>query len=173
LRSSKHDLIAVGEFIKVFGIHGELVVRPMTDSMQRLRKLKRVFVGLNADTAVEAAVDSVRVEGRGVRVKLSQVDDRDAARDIVGGLLFVDEADRVRLPKGRYFVHDVIGLTVIDEGHCVVGKVTDILRLPAHDVYVVRSGDREVMVPAVKEFIKGIDVEAKTMKVHLIEGMVE
>jgi 16S rRNA processing protein RimM len=173
LSSSTHVLFAVGEFVKAFGIKGEIVVRPMTDSVQRLGKLRRVFVGQTAATAQETTVEFVRVERRGVRVKLSHVDDRIAAERIVGALLFVDETDRTRLPKGRYFIHDVVGLTVIDEGHRTIGTVRDVLRMPAHDVYVVRSGDHEVMVPAVKQFIKSIDLKTKTMRVRLIEGMTE
>ena len=173
MSSSRHALFAVGRCIKAFGINGELVVRPMTDSAQRLATLRRVFVGSSENAAEELRIEHVRVEDRGVRVKLSRVDDRTAAERLVGSFLFVGEDDRARLPKGRYFVHDVIGLTVIDQEHHTIGTVTDVLRLPAHDVYVVRSGDREVMVPAVKEFVTSIDLETRTMSVRLIEGMVE
>jgi 16S rRNA processing protein RimM len=173
LSSSKLVLFAVGEFVKAFGIRGEIVVRPMTDSVQRLGKLQKVFVGPSAETARETAVEYTRVERRGVRVKLLHVDDRVAAERIVGALLFVDERNRMPPPKGRYFIHDVVGLTVIDQRHRTLGTVTEVLRMPAHDVYVIRSGNREVMVPAMKQFIKRIDVKTKTMRVHLIEGMTE
>ncbi len=173
MSSSKHVLFAVGKLVKAFGLNGELILHPMTDSRRRLTKLKRVFVGPSEETAKETTVEHVRVGERSVRVKLSSVDDRTGAECLAGAFVFVDEKDRRRPPKGRYFIHDVVGLNVIDQRRGCIGSVAEVLRLPAHDVFVVRSGDREVMVPAVKEFIESIDLKAKRMNVHLIEGMVE
>jgi 16S rRNA processing protein RimM len=66
-----------------------------------------------------------------------------------------------------------MGLTVIDESGGHVGTVTDVMKLPAQDVYVVRTGEREIMIPAVREFIRKIDIGSGTMKVRLIDGMME
>ena len=166
-------LYAVGKIVKVFGIGGEVVVQPMTDSVKRFKKLKTVFVGHDETDAVTSLVERVHVGSRGARVKIAGTDDRNSAERLVGSLLFVDEQDRIRLSKERYFIHDIIGLTVVDEEERTIGSIKDVLRLPAHDVYVVEAGGREVMLPAVKEFIRSIDLKTKSMRVHLIEGMVE
>ena len=79
----------------------------------------------------------------------------------------------MKLPRGRYFVHQIVGLTVLDQHSAVVGRVRDVLKLPAHDVYVVEREGRELMIPAVREFVRGIDPESGIVRVHLIEGMVE
>lgn len=173
MSDSKHVLFAVGKLVRAHGLKGELVLHPMTDSIGRLRKLKRVFIGSTEDNANEANVERVLISEHRVRVKLEHIDDRTGADRLAGTLLFVDEADRVVPPEGRYYLHEVVGLNVVDRRHGRIGTVTEILRLPAQDVYVIRSGDREVLVPAVKEFIECIDVESKTLRVHLIEGMVE
>jgi 16S rRNA processing protein RimM len=70
-------------------------------------------------------------------------------------------------------VHDVIGLFVRDEQGNELGTLEDVLQYPAHDIYVVRGGGREIQIPAVKEFITAIDIHARSMTVRLIEGMVE
>jgi 16S rRNA processing protein RimM len=177
---SPGELFAVGKVVKVFGVRGEVIVQPMTDLPERFKQLKRVYVGRSeggstssGDEPAEATVEHVRVEPRGVRVKLAGVNDRNGASRLVGLLMFVGMPDRIRIPKGRYFIHDLLGMSVIDQEGKRVGILKDVLRLPAHDVYVIDSDGQEVMVPAVKEFITAIDPATGTMRVKLIEGMVQ
>lgn len=167
------DLYAVGKVVKVFGVKGEVVVRPTTHSPHRFRKLKRVFVGRPGVTAREYTIEQVHIGTRGVRVKLSDLNDRDAAEKIIGSHIFVDARDRVRIPRGTFFIHDVLGLTVLDQDGNALGTVKELMKLPAHDVLVVEQNGREVLVPSVKEFIRSIDLNTKTMRVHILEGMVE
>jgi 16S rRNA processing protein RimM len=106
-------------------------------------------------------------------MKIAGVDSRDEAEAIVGQVLFVDQKNAVKLPKGRYFIHDLIGMAVVDDEGNALGTLDDVLQYPANHIYVVRGNGREIMVPAVKDFIKAIDPATRTMTVHLIEGMVE
>ncbi|HXF99157.1 MAG TPA: ribosome maturation factor RimM [Bacteroidota bacterium] len=166
-------LIAVGRIVKAFGIRGELVVSPMTDSVLRFSKLKQVFVGRDDRSVRETEVTHVSLdaEKRGVRLQLAGYNDRTAASELVGSFLFVDERDAVRPAEGAYFIHDLIGLRVLDERGTVVGVVREVVKYPAQDVYVLECNGTEVMVPAVKEFIRQIDLDAGTMTIHFIEGM--
>lgn len=170
---SRPTLLAIGKIVKAFGIGGEVVVFPMTDDTLRFKKLKNVFVGQTELKATDRAITAVAVEQRGVRLRLEGIEDRTAAEQLVGLLLFVDEKDAVRLQKGTFFIHQVVGLNVVDETGQPIGSVKDVLKYPAHDVYVVESNGRELMLPAVKEFIKKIDIEANVMRVKLIEGMLD
>ena len=76
----------------------------------------------------------------------------------------------VHLPKGRHFVADLLGAAVVDEQGTEIGKLTEVLDMPAGQVYVVQ-GETEHTIPAVPEFILDIDADEKTIRVHLIEGM--
>jgi len=167
------NITAVGEIVRAHGIKGEVVIRPMTQSVSRFRKLRRALVGQTERTVQAIDVQYACVDARRIRLKFVDIDDRTSAEQLRGAFLFVDEKDRIRLPGGTYFIHDVIGLHVVDQEEKLLGVVKDVLQLPAHDVYVVDGKDREIMVPAVKEFVKSIDIEAKTMRVELIEGMLE
>ncbi len=145
----------------------------MSDNLARFKKLKSVFVGPSDDKVVNSRVTQVSVSPRGVRLKLALAEDRTAAEKLIGLLLFVDEQNAIRPPKGTFFIHDVIGLKVVDEGDRHIGRVTDVLRYPANDIYVVDSNGKELLIPAVKEFVREIDLESHTMSVHLIDGMME
>lgn len=165
--------MAIGKVVKVFGVQGDLIVLPMTDNPGRFKKLKSVYVGPSEDQAVDSRVTIVSVSPRGVRLKFALADNRTAAEKLIGWLLFVDQQHAIRLPKGTFFVHDLLGLTVVDDENHRVGTVTDVLKYPANDIYVVDCDGKELLVPAVKEFIRHIDLESHTMRVHLIEGMRE
>ena len=75
-----------------------------------------------------------------------------------------------RLPKGAFFVQDIIGAAVVDENGAPVGTLTEVFDTPASRIYVVQ-GEHEHLIPAVPEFIMSTDPEAGIVTVHLIEGM--
>ncbi len=169
--NEESTLLAIGKIVKAIGVHGDVVLLGLTDDLTRFKKLKRVLVGKSEAGAVEAIVSHVAIEPRGVRMGFTLVTDRTAAEKLVGSLLFVEEKDAIRLPKGTYFVHDVVGLNVVEANGTFVGTVQDVLKYPANDVYVIENEGRTFLLPAVKEFIKKIDPETKTMTVELIEGL--
>jgi 16S rRNA processing protein RimM len=173
VKNEHPELYAVGSIVKAFGIKGEVVVQHMTDSADRFRFLRSVWMGADNHSAAEVRIEHVSLDSRGVRLKLKGIDGRSAAEALRGTMLFVDEKHRVPLPAGRYFVHDVIGLCVRDEQGNELGSVADVLHYPGNDIYVVRGNGNEFMIPAVREFVAAIDIARRTMTVHLIDGLVE
>lgn len=171
--SGDDTLLAVGQVAKAFGIHGDLVIRSLADSPERFRRLQAVHVGRNALASRPAAVESVAIDARGIRVHLKGVNDRTAAEALRGHFLFVSGKHRARLKRGRYFVHEIVGLTVVDEHGAHCGVVKEVLKLPAQDVYVIADGAREYMLPAVQEFIREVDRTAGLLHVRLIDGIRE
>ena len=166
-------LYAIGKVSKAFGVKGEVVVRRMTESPERFKKLKHVYLGEEESKTQKLTVEYARVDPKGVRLKFAETQDRTDAEALVGALLFVDEQHRVKLKKGSHFIHDIVGLNVVDEKGSAIGIVKDVLRLPAQDVYVIDKNGREWLLPAVKEFVTSIDVAARTMRVRVIEGLME
>jgi 16S rRNA processing protein RimM len=173
LNPKAQTLYAVGKLVKAFGIKGEAVVLPMTENPARFQKLKQVLVGKGEAEAKKLPVEYVRVDARGVRIKFAGVPDRTSVEPLIGSLLFVDSNHRVTPAKGSYFIHDVIGLRVVDADNRECGVVKDVLRLPAQDLYVIHRNGTEWLLPAVKEFIGKIDVAAGILHVQLIDGMME
>jgi 16S rRNA processing protein RimM len=89
----------------------------------------------------------------------------------VGLLILVPPAERATLPAGTYFVDDLIGLAVRTEDGERVGVLKEVMHMPAHDVYAIETGGEDVLLPAVREFVLGVDLQARTLTVKLIEGM--
>ena len=106
-----------------------------------------------------------------VILKLHGVTDVNSALAMRNAVLSIDRKD-VQLPEGSFFLADLMGLEVrdADTGE-VLGQVADVLTLPANNVYVVRGGAREWMIPAVDQFVAEINVDANYMRVHRMEGL--
>jgi 16S rRNA processing protein RimM len=175
------DLVAVGFIAKAFGIKGDVIVEPLTDVPDRFRSLERVYLvaeplarGTANGEPMSTSITTVQAEQRGVRVRFGCAMDRTAAEKLVGLLVMVPPEEMVQLPPGTFFVHQIIGFRAIDEAGALLGTLKDVLRYPAHDVYVIAAeGKQDLLVPAVSEFVRNIDPAARTVTVRVIEGMQE
>ncbi len=173
------DLVAVGSIVKAFGIKGDVVVEPLTDVPERFRSLQRVYLvpessarsGAGSDP-MTTDVTAVAIEPRGVRMRFTCAQDRTAADALVGLLVMIPQEETIDLPAGTFFVHQLIGFRAVDEQGAPLGTLKDVLRFPAHDVYVIGTeGNGEILVPAVREFVRHVDTGTRTLTIREIEGM--
>ena len=160
----KKQYIEAGRIVNTHGVAGEVKIEVWLDSPQFLKSFKRCFIDRR-----EVNLLSARVHKGFLIAKLENVEDVNAAMALKGRTVFIDRAD-ARLPKGAFFLQDIIGADVVDESGNEIGKLTDVMETPASNVYVVK-GEREHLIPAVPEFILSTDAENGIITVHLIEGM--
>jgi 16S rRNA processing protein RimM len=152
------------------GIRGELKCRVVTDfPKQRFKRGNMVVI-----EGVTHTIESARLSDRVVLLKVDRVDDRDAAERLRNKEVQIRTEDAVALPKGQFYWHQVIGLSVIDaSSNAELGRVADILETGANDVYVVQSGNqKEILVPAIKDVILAIEPEAGRMVIAPLPGMI-
>lgn len=160
----KKQYIEAGRIVNTHGVAGEVKIEVWLDSPQFLKSFKRCFIDRR-----EVKLLSARVHKGFLIVKLEGVEDVNAAMALKGRTVFIDRAD-ARLPKGAFFLQDIIGASVVDESGNEIGKLVDVMETPASNVYVVK-GEREHLIPAVPEFILSTDADNGIITVHLIEGM--
>lgn len=153
-----------GKIINTHGLHGEIKIEPWCDEPEFLLDFKRLFIDGDKYDIIGA-----RVQKSFVYMRLKGVDELEKAIALKGKIISIDRDDRP-LPEGEYYLQDLIGLKAVDEDGNDLGTVHDILTLPAGKVYVIR-GKREILVPGVDEFVKGIDVDGGIIVFRLIEGM--
>ena len=121
------------------------------------------------DTGEELKVLSAKTHKDFVIARLEGVDDVNAAMRLKGKKLSVRREDAA-LPKGAFFLQDILGAQVVDEAGNEIGTLVDVMETPASNVYVVR-GETEHLIPAVPAFILKTDADAGLITVRLIEGM--
>ena len=120
-------------------------------------------------------VERARVHKNMVILKLQGVTDVNSALAMRNAVLYIDRKD-VQLPEGSFFLADLMGMEVRDAASGAVlgrseGQIADILTLPANNVYVVRGGARELMIPAVDQFIAEVNVDEGYLRVNMMEGL--
>ena len=160
----KQQYLEAGQIVNTHGIRGEVRILPWTDTPDFLRKFKTLYVDGKLMKVLSASVHKQQVI-----VRFEGIDDINAAMPLKGKTVYIDRAD-AKLPRGRFFIQDILGAEVVTESGESVGKLTDVLDLPGGAVYEVR-GETEHLIPAVPEFVRKVDVEAGVITVHLIEGM--
>ena len=153
------------------GLRGEVKCRIVTDfPKQRFRRSSSLLVRGQTHT-----IESARVQGTTVLLKLSGISDRNAAETLRGADIEVPTEAAVQLPRGRFYWHQVIGLEVEDATtHERLGRVHDIIETGANDVYVVgnTSNGKELLIPAIKDVVKEIDPTSGKMMIQLLPGMI-
>ncbi len=158
------QFLEAGEIVSTHGIQGEVKILPWADGPDFLLKFKCLYLD---GTAYE--VQSARVHKTCVLAKLKGIDDPETAIKLRGKVVRIDR-NQVKLPKGTVFIADLLGCRVLDEEGTEIGKIKDVLTMPSSDVYVIH-GEKNYMIPAVKEFVKEINVDEGFVRVHLIEGL--
>ena len=160
--------LEVGKITNTHGIMGEVRVQPWADSPEFLCQFKTLYVD-QAHWPIK--VERARVHKNMVILKLEGVTDVPSALSMRNAILYIDRKDAA-LPEGSFFLADLMDLEVRDaQSGKVLGKIADIMNLPANNVYVVRGGEREILVPAVPQFIAETNVEGGYLRVNMMEGL--
>ena len=160
----KSAFIEAGRIVNTHGVAGEVKIEVWLDSPQLLRRCGRIFLN-----GAEKKLLSGKVQKNFLIAKLEGVEDVNAAMQLKGKDVFIARED-APLPRGAYFIQDILGASVVDEQGNEIGKLTDVLERPASNIYVVQ-GETEHLIPAVPAFILNTDAEAGVITVRLIEGM--
>jgi len=161
------DKIKIGVITAAVGIKGEVRVMPFTDTPERFRQVK--FLEMDGK---RVAVQSGRVMKNMAVIKLQGVNTRNDAELLRSKELWIDRKDLWKVPANTYFVQDLEGCSVFLEDGSPLGKLTRVVPNPGNDLYEITKEDgKTFLLPAVKEFVKAVDVEKKSVTVHLIEGL--
>lgn len=160
--------LEVGKITNVHGLMGEVRVQPWADSPEFLCQFKTLYVD---KTHWPIQVERARVHKNMAIIKFHGVTDVPSALAMRNAILYIDRAD-AKLPEGSFFLADIYGLEVRDaQTGEVLGKIADVLTLPANNVYVVRGGARELMIPAVPQFIAETNIEEGFIRINMMEGL--
>lgn len=158
------QFLETGEVVSTHGIQGEIKILPWADSPEFFLDFKTLYLNGKPYSVLFS-----RVHKTCVLAKLQGIDTPEQATLLRGQVVSVDRSG-LSLPEGTVFIADLIGCRVIDEEENEIGKIKDVLTMPSSDVYVI-EGKKKYMIPAVKEFVREINVAEGFVRVRLIEGM--
>jgi 16S rRNA processing protein RimM len=167
--------MAVGRIVGMHGLNGELRVELHTDFPERFASGATIWLG---EALIAKTVQTAREHKGMILLTLDDVTSRDEAEALRDEWLFIPEDAAMELPEGEYWVHDIIGLAVVDEAGQPVGQVTDILQTGANDVYIITPAagvnrDKELLIPAIAEVVQNVDLTSGTMTIRIVPGLID
>lgn len=165
------EKLRVGIISSTHGIKGEVKVFPTTDNAKRFSKIKKVILDTEKEE-LELEIESVKFFKQFAILKFKGIDNINGIEKYKGKELYVMRENAQKLGRNEYFIADLIGLRVTEDTGKALGALKDVIETRANDVYVVEMEDkRELLIPAIKQCILKVDVEAGEMEVHLLEGL--
>ena len=165
----KTKLFAIAKITRATGLKGDVGVRPLIRQFDEYVD-RDLFIGFDENFAKDVKLTNVSGTGKKPRFHFEGLDSRDDAESMIGQLLFasINDKDPINLISP-----DLIGASVITVSGEPIGKLVDMMSLPAHDAYVISNNSKEVLIPVVPEFIYSVDVMEGLVTISPVEGLLD
>lgn len=172
--------LIIGRIGRPHGVRGEVKLRPETDFPERFTQVRRVYLmregapaeaNDGAPAPQSVAVEGVRRQGPALLLKLAGTDSPEAARALAGLAVAIPWEERVPLAAGAFYVGEIVGLRVRTETGEALGRVAEVIRTAAHDLYRVEGPSGEILLPATREVVHKVDVGKGEMVVVVPPGL--
>ena len=165
------EYFEMGQIVNTSGLKGVVKVNPFTDDVKKFEELKKIFIEKNKELT-EYEIEEVRYSKNQVLIKFKGIDTIEDAEKFRNCYLKIARKYAKKLPKDTYYIVDLIGLEVYLEDSTYIGKVIDVFQTGSNDVYVVKREEQaDLLLPAIKDVIKEINIEDGKMIVNLIKGL--
>lgn len=167
------NFLRVGVISSTHGVKGEVKVYPTTDDAGRFNNLKKVILDTGREQ-MDLEIQGVKFFKNMVILKFKGYDSINEIEKYKGKDLLVTRDQAVELGPDENFIVDLIGLRVITEDGNEFGTLTDVIKTGANDVYEVKTTEgKEVLLPAIRECVLKVDLEEKTVTVHIMDGLLD
>ena len=165
------EYFEIGQIVNTSGLKGVVKVNPFTDDMSRFEELKKVFIEKNKELT-EYEIEEVRYHKNQVLLKFKNIDSIEEAEKFRNCYIKISRKDARKLPEDTYFIVDLIDTNVYLENNEYVGKIIDVFSTGSNDVYVIkREENTDLLIPAIKDVVKKVDIKNKKMIINLIKGL--
>ena len=165
----KKRYLEVGKIVGTHGVKGLTRVQVWADSPDFLKQFKYLYTGENGENKL--TVLKVQPHGNISLVAFKGVDTIEHAESFRNTVLYIDRKD-VKLPDGRYFITDLIGITVYDaDSNAVLGRISDVSQTGANDVWHITNGGKEYLIPAIDDVLLNVDIEGETAVIRPLKGI--
>ena len=165
------EFLEIGQIVNTFGIKGFVKVNPFTDNINRFDDLKKVYIK-NKSQKYELEIEEVKYHKNMVLIKFKGIDKVEDAESLRNSYILVNRKDEKDLDEGTYYIVDLLGLDVYTDEDELLGKLEYIYNTGSNDIYVVKNElGKQILLPAIKDVIKEINIENRKIIVHIINGL--
>jgi 16S rRNA processing protein RimM len=165
-------LVIIGKIVRAHGLRGEVKVSPLTDNPERFETLQSAVIQRPDGVEVPVSVVNLRPIPGHFLVTFEGYRNLTEVAGLIGGWISVPETEVPDLPDGRYYHFQILGMSVYEEGDgAYIGEIVEVFSTGSNDVYVVRNGPKEHLIPAIRDVVQEIDVAARRMTIRCVEGL--
>ena len=166
------NFLEIGQIVNSYGLKGQMKIVPFTDDITRYNELKTIYIEVNKQLK-EYKIEQIKYHKNNVLIKLEGIDDINDTEQFKNCFVKIDRKNAVKLPEDTYFIVDLIGIELFTEENVLLGKIVDVFPTGSNDVYVVKDElGKQILLPAISQVIKKVDISNKKMIVNLIKGLV-
>ena len=166
------EFLEIGQIVNTFGIKGFVKVVPFTDDIKRFDDLETVYVKTKTEFK-EYQIEEVKYHKNMVLIKFKGIDKVEDAEKLRDSYLKIDRKNSIPLEEDAYFIVDLLGLDVYTDENVHLGKLEDIFNTGSNDIYVVKDElGKQILLPAIADVIKEINIKEHKIIVHLLNGLV-
>lgn len=163
--------IKIAQITSLHGVTGGVKAFMLTDVPTRFKKVKECYLNNNGNR-VKCNLLSSTVKGSMVFLSIEGITTSAAANAIIGAYIEIPENEKAMLPKNSYYHFQLVGCKVYDQNDNFIGEITEVIPHPANDLFVL-DGNITRLIPAVKAFVKEIDIENKKISINNVPGLLE
>lgn len=164
--------LEVGQIVNTFGIKGQVKVNPFTDDIKKFEKLKEIYIEKKNELKL-FQIEKVNYSKNMVILKLKGIETPEEAEKLRNSYIKIDRKNAKKLPAGTYYIADLIGLDVYTDENKLLGKLDYIYNAGSSDIYVVKDEQgKEILLPAITDVLKQVDLKNGKIIVHIIEGLI-
>mgnify|MGYP000200056766 FL=1 len=165
------EYFEIGQIVNTSGLKGVMKVKPFTDDITKFSNLKTIYVSIKKELK-EFEIEQARFSKNMVFLKLKGIDTVEQAEDYRNLYLKIKRNKDEKLEKDSYYIVDILGCKIITDEGKELGNIADVFSTGSNDVYVVKDElGKQVLLPAIKDVIKKVDISNKVITVHLLEGL--
>lgn len=166
------EYLEIGQIVNTNGLKGMLKIKPFTDDITMFENLEIIYIQKGQEL-IAKNIEEVKYVKNMVLLKLEGIDNIEEAEKYRNMYIKIDKEDIGDIPEDSYLVVDMLKCNVYTEENEMLGKMVDILSTGSNDVYVVKTAEgKEVLLPAIKDVIKEIDIKNKKIIVSLMDGLI-
>ena len=164
----KKEFLEIGKFVGTHGVRGMVRIQPWSDNGDFLTQFKKFYLDGGKE---KIEMNKITPHGNVVIAAVKGIDSIEEAEKLRGKVLYI-KRDDARLPEGRYFVSEIIGSNVFDaDTNALLGVLSDVSPTGANDVWHIKSGEKEYLVPAIPDVIVNVDINTDTVIIRPLKGI--
>ncbi len=163
------NLVPMGKIVGAHGRTGTVKVISYAESWEIFRQAAEIYVTSPQDTIQKQTIRWVKPHHRNLLISFKEINNRTAASNLKSSVICVHRNRLPELAEDTYYWFDLIGISVVNDRGEALGIIERIIDTGAHDVYVVKDGKKEILIPAVASVIEKVDLQNRHMRVNYTE----